>query len=533
MASYLDKLLEIKPREAYPQSVVDKIKLISFWKKGLATPFGSYIYRMQKYAGDIDLLEEFNEYTDELTVIQQFIKVLKNIIKTLPRSHYFSEFKAGYDPYYNIDIGTLSNGYYTISDNLVKDIYTFFKRGHITTYDYEVLKYLLTDLNTKNFKYQTHVYDYIFEFFRNKRILRWSKNDILNGYINIRNNKYTLAEALKDHTIVKIDLIMLINNKFVEVTNIVMLSYGDSTNGYMPINLSIKDLHNIETLKEEVEKLFYSDKFYSPLKCCKRMYATSRKLKNYNHIEALGQILKGDLSLLYQLVSEMDTFVILLKTLKSPPIAQIKRQLNEMKSRLSTILSIDRKSLVEICLIIDQINTIKNKKVLHDNIKDLYNKLKTIDGMFTLNKMNMLKLNPIPDALIPPDSKYNKTIERNILKNPPDEYKKFVENIDKHINKLIENIKIVQPSEPLNIEPENIEQFEIERIDADIIRENRTLKRLPPPKNIYYSVDFSSKTQKPFSYNEFRQDIKEISPGLTSKELSKAWKKYKREYDIN
>ena len=363
---------------------------------------------MQKYAGDLDVLQRFT-YGSELTVVQQFIRSLKKIIKQLGNDRYFSEFKAGFDPYFknedgteisvNHIVGTLNNGQY-IPNEHTKDLIN--KMHHdkvLNTNECELILIILHLLPNFDISYQQMAYDMIYEIIRNKKILRWTDKEIINGFKIIRNMKYTLAQAIRDKTMVKIDLIVLLNGRFVEVTNMISLcSLHIDENGIekcTPVNIDSKFLHNADSLKIEIEKLYYSNKFYSPLKVCKRMYALCRVLQDYGYVNKLGQILRGDISLMYQIKSELDTFVILMEKLKNPPIAQINRQLSELKGRLSTVLDIPNDQIIFMSDYIDNTIKTRNMKEKFLLIKIMLSRAKLITSSLAIRKMdNLAKIRP-------------------------------------------------------------------------------------------------------------------------------------------
>lgn len=429
---YKEKLLYTKPIESYPESVTKEIHLISFYPKGLAIPFGSYIYRMQKYAGDIDLLERF-QYTKELTVIQQFIKSLKRIINSLGRYHYFSEFKAGLDPEFEFSVGELRDGLYYPNPQLRNILKNKYENNLISEDEYNYINLILNNLNGIQYSKKSMAYDTIYDIIREKRILRWTKEEILQGYKMLRGEKYTLAEALRDKTIVKIDLIVLINNKFVEVTNIVSLAYVDESGFIIPINIDDKDLHSLEGLQSEVEKLYYSNKFYSPLKMCKRMYSICRQTGNYTYLENLGKILRGDISLLYQIKSEVDTFILLLERLKKPPMLQINRQMDEIKGRINYVLDITNDQIIYISKEIDRISKITNKNEKLEELKKYNKQLKYIIEDLTINKMNIVHINPPPITFLPEKKQYARDFKRQVGDRPTLEYKAFEDDILKYL----------------------------------------------------------------------------------------------------
>src|ERR1700678_3498507 len=105
MSFTFDQLIATKPRDSYSIEQNRNIAILSTVKKGLnplndypsATPFGSATYQMQKYPGDLDLHEVFEQNTSIEKIVRKFEKIIKQIAKDIKklRVHYFSEFKAG------------------------------------------------------------------------------------------------------------------------------------------------------------------------------------------------------------------------------------------------------------------------------------------------------------------------------------------------------------------------------------------------------------------------------------------------------
>lgn len=370
-------------------------------------------------------------YRKEITVIQQFIKALKRIIKSLGEYHYFSEFKAGFDHEFDFNVGELQDGLYTPNPELLTIISGKVAKKLMTQNEYEYIKRVLEFMPSLPFSKKSMVYDLIHNLIRNKRILRWSKEEIMKGYKMLTGGrgKYTLSMALRDKAIVKIDLIVLINNKFVEVTNIMSLAYTHPDGFVIPINIDEKNLHDVEGLKFEVEKLYYSDKFYSPFKACKRMYSICRAIKDYTYVERIVGIISGDVSSLYQISSEIDAIIILLERLKTPPIKKINDQLSEMKGRIVYILDITNEQIIHISNEIDRIIKIKSKKTKIDALKYFYKNLKHLISIFIINRMGQISFNPPPSFFLPLKSKYSRDIKRRSDDNPTKEYKDFEYNM--------------------------------------------------------------------------------------------------------
>ena len=447
MHSYIDKVLQVKPVESYPSNVNKEIALVSFWPKGLATPFGSFVFRFQKYAGDLDLLEKFH-YKDELTTIGQFIRQLRRIIRSLGRSHYFSEFKAGMNHMFDFSVGELRNGRYMPDPNLFKKIDELHKLKLISNDEFLYIAFIIANVHKVDINNQTNAYDSVYGIIREKRVLRWSKDEILKGYKIINHDeRYTLSQAIRDKEIVKIDLIVLINGRFVEVTNIVSLAYTDQLGKLIAINIDDEKIHNIDGLRKEIEKLYYSNKFCSPLKVCKRMYSTSRQLHNYEYIIPLSKILRGDISLLYQIKSEVETFIILIERLKNPPIQQINRQLDEIKGRLNYVIDIPDKEIIKISHDINEIIIMKNKHNKLEMLKTHITLLKDYIFDLCVEKMNVLHLAPIPNIFRPNVDHY----DTRIIRKPGDRPNKQFKEFEKHILNIIinakDNVKKAKPSD--------------------------------------------------------------------------------------
>lgn len=428
--NYLKQLIQIKPFESYPNSIKQELKIISLKPGDLSTPFGSYIYRLQPFAGDIDALQNIH-YGDEQTTIRTFIRTLKRILRDLDSNHIYSEFKAGLDYNYVFVIGKLENGIFLPEANLLDILKLKYQQGLFNDEEYSTMCRALSVIkDTQDTNTHSMVYDYIFDLIRNKRILRWSKQELLNSYKIVDGERYTLAEALNDETIVKIDLISLVNNKFVEVTNIIFLAYPEVTPTgeieYIPINVSEEQLHK-SGLSADIEKLYYSNAFYSPFKSCKRIYAEMRHLKNFEYLTKLAPIIRGEISLLYQLKSQIDTFLIVIRRTKGQRnINLINDQLQEIKGRLNYVLGVSQEQIKDFSKDIDEICAINSVADKYEKIDKLNKELKLIIEYLTIKAMDKCEFNPIPSLFLPYPRKYDPNLVRKPEDNPTAVFKEFV-----------------------------------------------------------------------------------------------------------
>jgi hypothetical protein len=433
--SKLDKLLSVKPKESYPDYIQKEVDLLTFDEKNPAETFGSYLFRFQKYSGDVDL-NEIVLYDDEITTLNSFIKKLKSIIHNLDHNHVFSEFKAGFDNNFNFSIGTLSNGIFVPNPDLIIILQDRYENKLLTKEEFgTILKALLQCLDSSDTTINEMAYDYIFNLIRNKKILRWTKDELLKGSkILSDGTSYPLQVALTDDTIVKLDIISLLNNKFVEVTNIVSLQYHnpDNPNDIIPINIDSRvTLGNPEGLRDDIEKLYYSNKFFSPFKACKRIYSLIRKTEEYSYIEnKLYPIISGDISLLYQIKSEIEAINIVLD--KSPIKYHLRRvhtQLQDIKGRLNYVLALSEDDILDFSDIIDSFKDEPDNESRIELLEYLNKYIKEIINRLTIESMDDYDFNPFPSTFLPSIRQYDRSKVRRENEEPLVEYSDFVESL--------------------------------------------------------------------------------------------------------
>lgn len=398
----MDPFIATKPEESYSKDLKDNIKMLSFFPKGHATPFGSFIYKIQKYPGDVDLVEEYSENTSVDEVINSFMKNLKRVVKDILSSklHYFSEFKCGLDKRYDIDIGYCVNGFYDINPNLGKIALEFFDAGLFNKNEIDTLIKIIDGYVTTG-----DGYDIVFNIFRNRRVLRWTAEEILAGKKRANGQTFKLVDCLHDKTAVKIDVLLLYNNRFIEMTNFVALEVGGPENW---INIDMAAQHNLKVgLPIEIEKLYFSNYYYSPFKMIKRMFSLARNQRDVHILSKIIPILSSDVSYLYQIKSEIDVILLILEKVKSPPMKTIKNELDLTKGRLVNILQFSDEEMKKMLDIIDECIEINNKEQIFVFLNHLNNKyIKPKINYLTISYLNTVNLNPPPYELLPPSMTY-------------------------------------------------------------------------------------------------------------------------------
>ena len=407
-----EQLTASKPLESYSQQQIHDIRLLSTNKHMQAEAFGSATYKIQKYPGDLDLHEVFTNCCTMNEVINKFARILQRIVKNVisERTHYFSEIKAGLDNRYDIDIGNIDKGDFNINRDLInKKTISLFRNKLLNDKEVRIINNVL-DIQFPG----GNEYDVLYYIFRERKILRWSSREIIKGYkILPGNKKITLKKALEYKTHVKIDIISFINSKFVEVTNFYILTYTDSNGRIHMINLTYNYLDKTEMLqtyhqqiKDEIEKLYYSNMFYNPFKMAKRIWAMARIDRDEQTIRTLTLTVIGNISFLYQIKSEIEAIIRIFEISESLPIITINKQVNQFKGKLTNIIEINENEEIAMDNILDRFSSSKKKDMKFHLLKELKTIIKQIINRLTIMSLNMIGFNPPPRNYLPDQLKY-------------------------------------------------------------------------------------------------------------------------------
>lgn len=340
-------ILRTRKKESYNFDTVKAVHLMAIDPE-IQFIFGSASYRMQLYPGDIDANETVNKNMNKQDIIQLVSNKLQKIVFDIINTpgYYISEVKAGYDDVFNqIHIGKIvysPSKNYVIGFNptlLSSDFNRLFKNGYLTKLEYQQFDEILQS-NSSNIP--VPAFEQLYHLLREKTILRWSPKEILKGYKRLPGNRFkSLYDSLFDKTMVKIDMLAPVNNRYIEVTNFFILQYVDENGKSHNINLPGDFDDDIVTnLKNEVRKLYFSSLFFNPLKMSKRMWSMARLQKDMNVVNKLTPLLRSDASMLGQINSELETIMLLFEKFEDLPIKFLFNQINNFKSRLSNLIEI-------------------------------------------------------------------------------------------------------------------------------------------------------------------------------------------------
>lgn len=462
-----EQITELKPKTAFTQSQIDNIKLLSVNKDVMANVFGSASYRFQKYPGDLDLFETFFDCCTADEVIKKFARKITYIAKEIGSHnlHYFSEFKAGLDNRYEVDIGTLQNGYFNINrESLMRNSKRLFDKKLITGKEYDLIKTIAHIPNPGGDEY-----DVLNHIFREHKVLRWSFADIIKGKKVLPGGvKMTLEQALHSKSYVKIDMISLVNNAFIEVTNFFVLAYDDGSGNLQTINFDY-DAFNRKVvkqdfqklIKEDIEKLYYSNMYYSPFKMVKRIWVYSRSFYDEQTLLKINPLITGDVSFMYQLASQLDTMHRIYEISKNVPKATLNKQMGDIKLKLSNILEIDSKELNVFIELSDKYMKTINKGICKQILSNMKNYLKGFININTIAELDRIRLNPPPREFLPNQLKYANVVRNpyEIINNPLDkdyskallEYTNIAHIPNKHVKPVGKRIKKPHKYKPTNL----------------------------------------------------------------------------------
>jgi hypothetical protein len=422
----LKKYIELKPRNALSKNADKEIEILTFSKKdAYTTPFGSYMYRMQKYPGDLDLQEIYSRPGNRKKIIDEFTRNLIQVVKRIQKAklNYYSEFKIGEDLRYDVDIGILSNGTFFMNPKLESITKKLYNKKLLNKQEYDLIYGTIKKFQNANID-EVLAYDIIKKVYRERRILRWTAQEVLDKKKEVGGDKYVkLKEAIDMKAHIKVDVLTMVDGKFMEVTNFIILGKELPGGNIQGINnefiIKGRSLSNaskimlINNLRGEVEKLFYSPLYYSPFKGIKRMYALSRMVylinespKYGNIIQKLIPIVTSDISNIYQIRSEIETILRIFEVVKVPPVATINTSLDQMKNRLSNNIVIETDTLELYIVMINKAVKTKSKEMKIKYLSEIASELKDFIAEESIGYLEDNDLWPIPEFLLPQQSSY-------------------------------------------------------------------------------------------------------------------------------
>jgi len=278
--------MEVKPTEAVNKDIKSIFKLISY-KQDNPIILGSNRYSDVKYPSDFDLFEVIYTHQNKNIFIKNVHKMFKKIFKNTQKSNiYFIDFKAGYDKELYFD--DFKN------KKAVKNFYKQKLQDNLITKEtYNTILSLLK--NTLKLE----------EYCKNLYKLRWKYEDIMNGFINVSNNrKIYFNDLFNDKSLFKIDIVSYVNERFIEFSNIFEFRYSNG------VNINAEKADDLQSLKEDMKEQYYNKNY---MKAIKRLFSISKIEDNKELANTLLDIINSDAGKLSQVKSNIDTCILLLE----------------------------------------------------------------------------------------------------------------------------------------------------------------------------------------------------------------------------
>jgi hypothetical protein len=402
--------------EGIPNNAKRVINLLQMEKSTVgARVIGSYSYKGMIYSGDIDLFESIEK--EAPNILKFFKRNIRRIVKRIEKDKkvIYGEVKMGIDERYNINLGTCSNNAWTIPDDLPMTVKKMRANGLLSGKE---THQLLTLMNKKRGRQPTQSdFEYAGEILKGRGFLRWSVAEVRQGRKRLPDGKtMTIEEALQFKSNINIEVIYVLGDKYIDVSNFFVLSYPDDAGDIRAINMSQKVFTDItgfmlENLRNAIYVSLYSKhpKYYNPIKTLKRLYSFLRIENNSAHVDifrSVSDILNSKIGYYGKVLSEAKC-LLKVAELKVPYKSVFKKQLQQLKYALQKCIFVD---VDDIKSLTDDINDIYTRKlnrrvsiiVLKEVIREVTPPLFDIT-IKEMERRGVLPLNPI--FIPPPDLK--------------------------------------------------------------------------------------------------------------------------------
>jgi hypothetical protein len=378
----------------YTTEVADIIKRVSLGKKQVLI-MGSAHLRSQQFASDYDLWE--NASAPNVGIFaKRFQEVIKGL---LGDPHiYITDIKLGNKE----DWRVVNENAYFDNDRLIgynpkearENLTKLFKSKVITKKEYEDGMKLILDkpdlvqlrLALKELRYN---------------ILRWKPQDVLNGFLTLRNGeKYPLEKALSDPALFKMDFFALLNDGiFQEFSIIYDLRVRGKRVNVFPVNTE-------NAIKSEMAFYAHTGNYWKFLKRFFSLTAYQHRIKRgkedqLDHtLQVLSVLLNSDLGIVANIKSEIEGLVSLLEKPTGVSVEAIKDQIDGFIGRLGNVytLNIYLKEEPKILEEIGEVLKTDTKKTMEigKRLTSIYDRLDDILNKETKKKMDDIGLKIVP-----------------------------------------------------------------------------------------------------------------------------------------
>ena len=208
--------------------------------------------------------------------------------------------------------------------------------------------------------------------------IRWTYKDIMNGYIN---NK-SFEDCLKQKSMIKLDIVNLLNGSFIEITEVYFLKIGNHTN-YNENELNSEEI--TKNLQNELKELIDEKQYFKALK---RIFSILLIDEKNNTLQnKLINFFNSENGILYKANADLKILISVIENnFRKPDINDIKNNLQIIKQNLS----IQTETHKNCSKIIDDICKIKN--IIHMRIY-IYKLSEYLQKVYNREAKSFLELN--------------------------------------------------------------------------------------------------------------------------------------------
>lgn len=219
--------------------------------------------------------------------------------------------------------------------------------------------------------------------------LRWDKNDIKRGTKTLEDGStITFQECILMKTTFKMDLIKIIDGRFVEFSDNYLIKLGDEAN-FFPHDVQLDHLAN--NLKHSYDDYFYvCGNLFKGLKRAFSYYLLVGKGKNEAILKKLLDFFNSPTGKLYQLKGQIGTILIAMENasgFRQPKITDVKKNIKLILSELEPLPTTNIKKKLEVAF------NSSNKKKIMNNLesaeKDLFLIINQITADFVLKNKDV------------------------------------------------------------------------------------------------------------------------------------------------
>lgn len=390
--------------------------------------YGSSIYKSTaKYAGDVDAMEMIFE-NDKKVIVNRLQSIVFDILdnnkknKEPEEQYIIGDIKLGLDIRLDNAISYLGE----IKNMNIKNfnekkllnevaklhklkIFDFKEYNRLIGFikninnDYEAdekNKYLILQSNPKSYKPDLTNWLYIKELLREKNILRWKPQDILNGFLEVNNKKFKLIDCL-ENGMIKFDLIYYSGGEYNDVSNAMFINI----NGKLNMSDDKKDFQ--EGIKEAIFDKFYNESF-DFFKGFKLIYSLSKTTNDIKTLKILNTMLLSNLGIIGKLKSQIGTCIDVLKYHKNSGAKYIIYSMNFIVQNINQMLDQIYEFRITDFALFNEVHSLfleYDEKTKPEIISETLNLIKT-QLLYILNKQTVLyaeenKLYPLNKRWLP------------------------------------------------------------------------------------------------------------------------------------